>query len=285
MALTPRAVVSIVAVVALVEIAFAVFLFRSTKPAASASVAAESVPATAIISGPAAGPASSPAAAVASTIVAPQAAAPRPKGAPVAVDGVAGALTELLGAKAVQAWLRRDDFPRRLVATIDNLGRDHAPSSLWPVVAAEGHFSIVTYQGRTVIDPDNQLRYVPFVQWVEQIDSVNLVAMYVRLLPVLQRAYEDIGFPNRRFDERLLSVIDGLLGAPNAPEFVDVKFTQVKGPVPSLRPWLRYEFADARLEAASAGQKLMMRIGAPNEARLKAKLRELRGEIVRQAIE
>lgn len=50
-------------------------------------------------------------------------------------------------------------------------------------------------------------------------------------------------------------------------------------------PTLRYEFADARLETASAGQKLMMRVGAPNESRLKAKLRELRSEIVRQAIE
>jgi phosphoribosylformylglycinamidine (FGAM) synthase PurS component len=34
------------------------------------------------------------------------------------------------------------------------------------------------------------------------------------------------------------------------------------------------------LEALSAGQKIMVRVGADNEARLKAKLKEMRAEIV-----
>jgi hypothetical protein len=42
-----------------------------------------------------------------------------------------------------------------------------------------------------------------------------------------------------------------------------------------------YEFADPELEARSAGQKILMRIGNENAARVKAKLRELRGELTR----
>jgi len=57
----------------------------------------------------------------------------------------------------------------------------------------------------------------------------------------------------------------------------------VKGEVPSLRPWVRYEFADPAFESASAGHKIMLRVGAVNERRLKTKLRELRAELGRQA--
>jgi hypothetical protein len=59
--------------------------------------------------------------------------------------------------------------------------------------------------------------------------------------------------------------------------------TEVKGEIPSTRPWLRYEFADPAFEGASAGQKMMLRVGATNERRLKTKLRELRAELVKQA--
>jgi len=41
-----------------------------------------------------------------------------------------------------------------------------------------------------------------------------------------------------------------------------------------------YAYADPDLEARSAGQKIMMRMGADNEAKVKAKLRELRRALV-----
>jgi hypothetical protein len=81
----------------------------------------------------------------------------------------------------------------------------------------------------------------------------------------------------------LLGVIDHLLAAPEAPERIEVVLTEVRGPIPSVRPWVRYEFADPALESASAGHKLMVRVGAAHQRRLKAKLRELRAELVRRA--
>ncbi len=229
-----------------------------------------------------AGPVTSPV--VAATVAA---SAPEPKAAaaPLAASGIRQAFTDLLGAKAVQRWLRLDDFARRFVATVDNLGRSYAPSMLWPIDPVAGRFLVIEQGGRTVIDPDNQLRYTPFVQWIEQVDSAGAVALYVRLLPMLQQAYEELGFPGRRFHTRLLNVIDELLDAPESPVLIEVQLTDVKGPIPSLRPWVRYEFADAALESASAGHKLMVRVGAPNQRRLKAKLEELRAELVRRAKE
>jgi hypothetical protein len=44
-----------------------------------------------------------------------------------------------------------------------------------------------------------------------------------------------------------------------------------------------YEFDDPELEDLSAGQKLLVRMGPENAAVLKAKLREIRRELVAEA--
>lgn len=103
------------------------------------------------------------------------------------------------------------------------------------------------------------------------------------MLPLLQAAYEELGYPGQRFHTRLMTVIDQLLAAPAAPELIALTLVEVKGEVPSERPWVRYEFADPALESASAGQKIMLRVGAVNQRRLKAQLHALRAELVRQA--
>jgi hypothetical protein len=57
----------------------------------------------------------------------------------------------------------------------------------------------------------------------------------------------------------------------------------IEGPVKLVQRKVLYEFADPELEALSAGQKIMIRIGPENAARLKAKLLEIRRELVREA--
>jgi hypothetical protein len=43
-----------------------------------------------------------------------------------------------------------------------------------------------------------------------------------------------------------------------------------------------YQYADPELESRSAGQKIMMRMGGENEAKVKAKLKEIRSELTRR---
>jgi hypothetical protein len=209
---------------------------------------------------------------------------PEPKVAegPLDESGVAAALSALLGTQGSKL-LVGDDFVHRFVVTIDNLGREHAPPRLWPVQPTPGRFRVIERDGRLYADPDNAARYTPLVLLAEQIDAQAAVALYGRMLPLLQQAYEEIGYPGQRFHTRLVAVIDQLLASPDAPELLPLTLVQVKGEVPSERPWLRYEFADPKLESASAGQKMMLRVGAVNQRRLKAQLRALRAELVRQA--
>ena len=65
--------------------------------------------------------------------------------------------------------------------------------------------------------------------------------------------------------------LDNLLDAPDINE-----------PIKLVQPKVMYEFADPVLEARSAGQKIMIRMGSENAAKVKAKLREIRHEVTRR---
>jgi hypothetical protein len=202
--------------------------------------------------------------------------------APLEATEIGPALAELFGRKAVTSFLQVDEFPRRFVATVDNLGRAHAPPMLWPVNPTEDRFTVEELDGAVVIASSNSQRYTTFLLLVETVDVPRAVDLYVRMYPLLQRTYEELGFPRRQFNDRLIAVIDQLLATPDPKRPLKVELTEVKGPIPSVRPWVRYQFADPELESLSAGQKILLRVGAVNGRRLKAKLAEIRQELVQR---
>jgi hypothetical protein len=199
-------------------------------------------------------------------------------------DHVARALGELLGARDMAAFLQMDGLVRRVVATVDNLGREHAPARLWPVNPTPERFAVVGSGPVQTIGLDNAARYGALVRWIESVDMERAVALYARLYPLFQQAYEELGYPGRYFNDRLVAVIDHLLQAPEPASPVAVKLTEVKGDVPSTRPWVRYEFADPQLQSLSSGQKIMVRVGLENERRLKARLKALRTLVATGAV-
>jgi hypothetical protein len=202
-----------------------------------------------------------------------------PLPAPAKADSYVGAaLTELLGRKNVLTFLQLDGFARRVVATTDNLAREHAAPALWPVTPTPGRFTTqaVGSAAATTISPNNSQRYTPFVLFIESVDTAQAVKLYTRLYPLFQQAYEELGYPRRYFNDRLVAVIDLLLATPVTAGPPEVSLIEVKGPIASLRPWVRYEFTDPALRKLTAGQKMLLRTGPDNQRRLKAKLMEIR---------
>ena len=179
---------------------------------------------------------------------------------------VASRLTALLGARAVTTMLQTDAFVRRVTASVDNLDRAHAAPRLWPVVPMAGKFSVQQAGDVRVIAPSNAARYAPFVKLAESTDTARAAAMYVSLYPLFQQAYQELGYPRGYFNDRLVAVIDRLLATPEPAGPLAVRLTEVKGPIESDRPWVRYEFADPALEALPAGSKMLLRMG-PDHAR------------------
>ena len=198
---------------------------------------------------------------------------------------LAGEINALLPRNDVLKFLQLDGFARRVVATVDNLARPHAAPMLWPVNPAPGRFTTLEAGAApTTISAANSQRYTPLVRFIESVDTTKAVALYVGAYPLFQQAYEELGYPRRYFNDRLVAVVDHLLATPTAREGLAVKLTEVKGPIATARPWVRYEFSDATLESLSSGQKMMLRAGPDNQARLKIKLREIRGQIAGAAV-
>ncbi len=196
---------------------------------------------------------------------------------------IADRLGELLGRPNALRFLQLDGFVKRAVATVDNLGRSHAPVLVWPVNPTSGRFASAPGDGATqTIAPDNAARYTPFVRFAESVDTAQAVALYRRLYPLFQQAYEELGFPGRYFNDRLVQVLDQLIATPVPATPPAVALVEVKGDVASTRPWVRYEYVDPKLESLSAGQKILIRMGPDHQRRLQAKLVEVRGRVARR---
>ena len=206
----------------------------------------------------------------------PPAAAASTSASAAAPASVESLLVELFGRKAVLSMFQLDDFARRFVATVDNLGWAHAPARLWPVNPAAGQFTVDTRDGGSRISLDNSLRYTPYVLLLETVDMRQVVAAYRQLYPRLQRAYEDLGYPRHYFNDRMVEVLDLLLATPDVGAAVEVRLPAIKGPIQPQRPWVIYEFEDPALQSLTAGQKILVRMGPVNERRVKVRLADLR---------
>ncbi|MEX2525506.1 MAG: DUF3014 domain-containing protein [Gammaproteobacteria bacterium] len=165
-----------------------------------------------------------------------------------------------------------DSVIRHFVVTVDNMTREKLPQKYRIAERVPGSFMVEETgdPDRYFLDPENYQRYTPFIEVAEVIDLSALLAIYSRYYPLFQEAYEELGYPDRYFNDRLIEVIDHLLAAP-----------RVEGRIELVRPKVFYRFADADMESLSAGQKAMIRMGPDNAERIKTRLRELRALLVR----
>jgi hypothetical protein len=180
-------------------------------------------------------------------------------------------LSGVLGRPTIESLLVPQNIVRHVVVTVDNLPRHKIAVELRPVKPTAGQTVVSTEGDLTVLSEANFDRYQTFTRAVQAVDVKSLAAAYQRLYPLFQQSYEDLGYPGKYFNDRLIEVIDHLLETP-----------EVAPPIQLEQPRVFYTFADAGLEARSAGQKLLIRMGPANARIVKAKLREFRAEIAKK---
>jgi len=177
-------------------------------------------------------------------------------------------LADLFGAASLGKVFYEDAIIHRFVATVDNLPRKSVPSRNLPVKPIAGPLVTSGKDDNVSISADNASRYTAYVQIAEAIDAKNLVSTYAHFYPLMQQDYRDLGYPKGYFNDRLIEAIDDMLAAP-----------ELKDPLQVVQPKVLYQYADPELEARSAGQKIMIRMGSENAAKVKAKLLEIRREL------
>ena len=195
-------------------------------------------------------------------------------------------LGTLLGESVVERYVAADDTIPRAVATIDSLDSSQVPGAIQALKGPEGEFlvtandqpaaPILNEAGDPVpqflSDPANSRRYLVYVEMLEAMDAEQAVAMYRQHYPLFQEAFQQLGYPEGDFNQRLLAVIDELLATPEVDE-----------PLSLMKPEAYYLFTDEGLESLPAGQKILIRMGSENAGRVKSKLAEIRQVLLREA--
>ena len=168
----------------------------------------------------------------------------------------------------LRKYFNLQEQARRLVITVDNLPREHVPSQL-RVTRGVPELLRVKKEGETItLDPSNYERYDRIIGYVEKMDARKIGRLYAKFYPLLQRTYEETGFPEERFHDRVLAALDDMMDAPRPT-----------GPIRLVQPKVLYRFEDDHLESLSAGQKIMIRVGPDNAARLRKVLARVRAAI------
>ncbi len=183
------------------------------------------------------------------------------------------ALIDLFGAD-LEDLLADDLLIERAVGTIDNLGRGRVPERIRPVGRLPGSF-VVDGSGDEsgyLMSPRNFERYNDVVSMLERAPVGELADTYRRFYPLLNEAYRLLGYPDGHFNDRAVEIVDLLLATP-----------EPAGPIELVREKVLYEYRDPALESLSSGQKMLLRMGPANAARVKAVLSTLRAEMTAPA--
>jgi hypothetical protein len=179
------------------------------------------------------------------------------------------ALAKLFGEKTLSRYFYSDRMIRRFVATVDNLSRHDAPANMMPVKPVGGAFLVDRQAAEMSISPANAQRYAGYLAVMTAVEPRRLVDLYVSFYPLFQRAYRELGYPDGFFNDRLFEAIDSLLKTP-----------EVAPPIALAQPKVLYTYADESLQACSAGQRIMLRLGADNRARAIKVLIAIRNELL-----
>ncbi|MBV7315621.1 DUF3014 domain-containing protein [Shewanella sp. NIFS-20-20] len=171
----------------------------------------------------------------------------------------------LTQATAIAPLLVTQDMARQFVVFVDNLAQGQLARNQAPFNGPKEHFSASDITDKIYLNPDSYQRYDLYANALSQLDEQQLLATYQQLSPILDQAFAELGYQDISFNGRLEEAIDELLAAPI-----------IETPIELTSVSVNYKFADPKLEALPAAQKLMIRMGPENAAKVKQALRQLK---------
>lgn len=157
-----------------------------------------------------------------------------------------------------------------MVVFVDNFSRGTVVPKFSPLVKPTEHFSVKDFNGAIIIDTDSYHRYDRYAQAIEAIDVDNFIVFYQQLMPLIDQAYQEIGYPSGAFNSTFEKALDQLLETPIIHYELEV-----------VSPSAMYQYADKSLESLPDTQKLMLRMGPDNLKIVQQKMREIKNELER----
>ncbi len=176
-------------------------------------------------------------------------------------------LAEIVGTDPLAEYLVKIQVISRIVSTIDSLTSRQVPPQMNPIKTADGKLITETDGATVTLSVQNFARYDGYIVLMQNANTDATLALYQRYSPLFQIAWEENGGQGQ-FNDRLLEVINHLLQTPDVP-----------GPIQLTKYEAVYLFEDPELEAMTAGQKILVRMGSANAELVKEKLLELKDKL------
>lgn len=186
-------------------------------------------------------------------------------------------LPDITWRKELLKLLVTEDLIRRFVVFTDNfaqgsLSYDHSPF----IVPVERFFANEvsndeqSNQASWQWDESSARRFSLYVDLLRSMDSGELVSFYYEIKPLIDQAYQELGYPEEDFTQVLQASI------------IRVLDMQMPEHVPQLtRPSVMYKFQDEELEGLDDADKLLLRIGKENILVIKSVLLEINDKLSR----
>jgi hypothetical protein len=175
-----------------------------------------------------------------------------------------GIVRELSGHPLLARMVAADGLAATFVAAVDNIAEGASPAGHLAALAPDDRFAPDTAGESFVFSEENAGRYDLLTGLALSFSPEDCVELYRTFYPLLDQAYQELGYPDADFHRAFTGAVRHLLRTPE-PE----------GPALLVRKVTTYAYADPRLESLSPAQKQLLRTGPDNVRRIRQWLAEV----------
>ncbi|WP_028116400.1 DUF3014 domain-containing protein [Ferrimonas senticii] len=170
-------------------------------------------------------------------------------------------LADIADGMQIDSALRQDNLLRRTAVFVDNLTAGELMRSQGPLLPQTESFTVLELNNAIYLDPEGYRRFDKMADFLYRLDEAQLSTAYLTIEPLLDSAYQELGYPQGQFRNTLFNAIDTLLAAPEYDQPLALKSYSVN-----------YTFADDDIEALSDAHKTLIRMGPSNTRKIKSLL-------------
>ncbi|MBY5994108.1 DUF3014 domain-containing protein [Ferrimonas balearica] len=157
---------------------------------------------------------------------------------------------------------------RRFVVFVDNLAGGEVMRQQGPFTPLSDDFKALELNGKLYLDPEGYRRFDQYAEFLYRLDETQLRDHFMLAEPLLEQAFQELGYGAGQFRGSIVDGIDELLAAP-----------EYDAPLELVSHSVNYQFADPSIENLTDAQKLMIRMGPDNARKIKSLLRRFKAAL------
>ncbi len=168
--------------------------------------------------------------------------------------------------------LQSEDLIRKVTTAVELMSMERNPGKMLHFLRPDDGFKTVKNEsGQVTLSPENYKRYDRLVTSFESLDTDLVAAYYVKMAPVFETAYGELGNGDQAREQKFEDIYKRIMAIKVPEEPVEL----IGGPQ-------IYIFADEQLEARTALEKAFIRMGPQNTRRIQTKLQAVYEAYMRQ---